>query len=100
CPYHYILVNVAFLACLSFNSLAQTIPDSKLTSLADNEQWLDLLHFHQIGFIPRFESQVDDDSFFIAPDGKYSPKSELKANIAAFTGDSSNLELICQFPAR
>ncbi|KZZ71692.1 DUF4105 domain-containing protein, partial [Oleiphilus sp. HI0128] len=88
------------LACLSFNSLAQTIPDSKLTSLADNEQWLDLLHFHQIGFIPRFESQVDDDSFFIAPDGKYSPKSELKANIAAFTGDSSNLELICQFPAR
>ena len=97
---HYILLSVVTLVSLSFNICAQESPDKKFKELSQNKQWRDLLHFHQIGLIPRFESQVDDPDFFIAADGKYSPESELKASIKAFTGKDANKDIICQFPAR
>jgi hypothetical protein len=99
-PCHYILLGVVTLASLCLNAHAQATPDSTLSKLSQSKQWRDLLHFHQVGLIPRFESQVDDESFFIAPNGKYSPESELKASVKAFTGDTADNEIICQFPAR
>jgi Domain of unknown function (DUF4105) len=68
---------------------------------AQHKQWLDLLHYHQSGFIQRFESQVDDEKFFLSKQGKYDPKSELEATLEAFKSVSPNKRsAICRFPAR
>lgn len=58
-----------------------------------NEEWLNLLHYRDVGDAGKnFESEVNDDRYFIAADGDTNPESELLATIAAFyrtdiTGD-------------
>ena len=82
---------------------------SKLLSTANNLQawrdniWLNLGHYEGDGDDPtQYRSQADDQRFFLAPDGKTNPASELIATINAFysTEASSNNHALCRFPAR
>lgn len=75
--------------------------DSDLQALAQDKQWLDLLHYHQIGLFSRFESQADDPAFFFSPTGKTDPEAELKATLHALANsDHAADSAICRFPAR
>lgn len=69
---------------------------AKTLNLSESRDWAILLHM-QDGV-----SQIDDDNFFFAKNGKTDAKSELDATIEAFLnetdfGDSS---AACRFPAR
>lgn len=70
-----------------------------MRALAEDPEWLALLHFnhgatlHSIG-----ESYVDDASFFIARNGKEDASAELQATISALQADGASLR--CKFPAR
>ena len=59
-------------------------------SLGNHPQWLRLLHFH------KKQSTIDTKGFFLAPDGKTNPQSELIADLTAFFKG----EHLCDFPAR
>ncbi|NLQ16809.1 DUF4105 domain-containing protein [Marinomonas sp. M1K-6] len=78
--------------------------DSMITELAQNSSWLDLLHYHQIGVISPYESQIDDAAFFLSPLGQSDPKAELLATIVAFQtpyeGNDLNQAAQCLYPAR
>jgi len=68
-----------------------------------NPEWINLLHYNGKGDRPdEYDSDVNDDRFFIAPEGKTNPEDELLATIAAIfrkdiTGDE---HAQCQFIAR
>ena len=68
-----------------------------------SEEWLNLLHYRDVGDKGEiFESEVNDDRFFIAIDGNANPESELLATIAALyrtdiTGDE---HAQCRYVAR
>ncbi len=73
----------------------------QLENLAENRQWLDLLHFHQIGLFSRFESQADNPRFFLSAKGKQDAKAELLALLTALEkSDYADDSAICRFPAR
>lgn len=65
-----------------------------------NPEWLNLLHYNKQG--NRIISQVDDNNFFNAPDGKTNPETEMLATLAAFysTDIPDDLNPQCRFPAR
>lgn len=82
---------------LSFFTQAQV----DLTPLSQTPKWLALLHYQAHGFTSKLYSEVDDETFFLAPDGKYNPLAELNATLAAFqqpnNGDDAPQ---CRFPER
>ncbi len=79
----------------------QALAPEKLEEVSRDQQWLQLLHYHQTGFFPAFESQADDQEFFFASDGNTNPLSELVATINAFNNPSSDGNSArCKFPAR
>ncbi len=68
-----------------------------------NPEWINLLHYAGKGDSPgNYRSESNDKRFFIAPDGKTNPESELLATIAAFyrTDISDNENAQCRFVAR
>ena len=71
--------------------------------LWQSTQWINLLHYNGKGKLAdNYESEVNDGRFFIAPDGRTNPESELNATLAAFyktdvTGDE---HAQCKFIAR
>jgi len=72
--------------------------------LATDTTWLKLGKYEQAGFSKdAYESVVLSDEFFLAADGKTSPKSEFEETIAAMSrpldGDP-NEHAQCRFPAR
>lgn len=61
--------------------------------------WIALLHYRpQRNGAPR--SQADRASFFLAANGKTSPREELLATLAAIDAPQRRQELACRFPAR
>lgn len=81
-----------------------TIPDT-IAKLASSDAWLILGHYHPNSLGSGHTSQADDDSFFLSPDGKSDPESELHATIEGITaplvpGEDPNTHTRCQFPAR
>ena len=71
--------------------------------LWQSAEWISLLHYDGNGDLPGgFESHVNDNRFFFAPDAKFNPESELLATIAAFyrTDVSDNEHAQCRFIAR
>ena len=94
------------LGCLLFVSTAHgaSLTAEQMESLAKRSAWLDLLHYHQVGVISPYESQVDDEQFFLATDGKHDPLAELEATLLAFqqpyTGEDINQAAQCLYPAR
>lgn len=85
---------IAFLLCLGSPLWA-----ADMKALANSHEWQALLHvnhgatLHSLG-----ESYVDDDNFFIAPNGKQDALAELTETLAALQPQASPRR--CQFPAR
>jgi len=95
-----ISISTSLLFLFSSQSIALTQP---LDDIAQQSYWLQLGHY-QAAVVSDWKSEVDEDSFFLSPKGKISPKAELLATIAAFNGENlSETErqaTICRFPAR
>jgi len=76
---------------------------AKEMRLWQNREWLNLLHYAGNGdVVTDYKSEVRDSRFFLAPDGKTNPESELQATIAAFynTDVTGNENAQCKFIAR
>lgn len=72
----------------------------KLEHISNTRAWLALGHYRDIGiFSEHWESEADDDRFFLAADGKHSPLNELKATYHA-QFELNDQQTICRFPAR
>ncbi|WP_440906020.1 DUF4105 domain-containing protein [Catenovulum sp. SX2] len=94
--------SVRLIVCLSFFFSFNSLAD-QLINLAKQRYWLDLLHFHQAGFIAPNQSQIDSAAFFLSPSGKTDAYAELVATVAAFKGDLATNKTVktqCLFPAR
>lgn len=91
------------ISAFSFENTSAELNISKqeLSRLAKDPAWLDLLHFHQIGVLSHFESQIDSPSFFLSKQGKKNPEAELMATLKAFiASDNSENSVVCNYPAR
>lgn len=95
--YFILFTTVSGLAWSSDTQLSS----SQLNKLSEERQWLDLLHYHEVGVFSQTGSQIDDPEFFLSPKGAQNPLAELEATLAAFAG--SNPEFVqnrCLYPAR
>ncbi|MCB0361695.1 MAG: DUF4105 domain-containing protein, partial [Bdellovibrionales bacterium] len=83
---------------------ANSVNEQQLTELAYSPAWLRLIHYQGNG--TSFQSELDGQGFFLAPDGKTNPLAELKANLAAFSQEEGRLltqfklHPQCAFPER
>lgn len=80
---------------------ASEYTSQQIDELSNSQTWQRLLHYEP-GYGNGVESQVDDDDFFLAVDGKTNPASELNATIEAFYQPATDLNQhpLCRFPAR
>lgn len=81
------------------SSLEEAQEKAKQLGLANHPTWLRLLHYER----GSKESAVLTDSFFLSPDGRSDPDSELTATINAYFapwGEAANEHPRCRFPAR
>jgi len=80
-------VKVAFFVCFSGGALAHPF--------AESPNWQAIVHyqFHLSGI----KSSLDSPSFFLAPDGKTNPQTELQATLDLFHSQDAKR---CLFPAR
>ncbi|MDX1451770.1 MAG: DUF4105 domain-containing protein [Oleiphilaceae bacterium] len=79
----------------------QAVNCKDIQALSQHPQWLALLHYHHIGLLPERGSQIDDEDFFLAPNGDIDPLAELHATIELLTqtsADSSQRQ--CRYQAR
>ncbi|MGM0544071.1 MAG: DUF4105 domain-containing protein [Pseudomonadota bacterium] len=91
-----------WLTTLLLCSLSSTLLHAEETTLSQHPQWRSLLHFdRQTPFSPP-HSAVIDDAFFLAENGRYDPRAELEATLAALREPSQapGTHARCQFPAR
>jgi len=66
----------------SSSYLQELTAEADQKSLQDKTYWHVLLHYRSSWF--GWESEVDDPAFFLAREGKNSPRAELQATLAAF----------------
>lgn len=92
---------ILFLLCaLSLSIWSATtdelIAQAHAAKLSQSRYWHLLMH------APHEESEIDDETFFIAKDGKSNLDSELDRTIRSFNEDKNrtNESLFCHFPAR
>jgi hypothetical protein len=64
--------------------------------LYDEPEWLALLHYHDESFSGQ-ESYVDDQAFFLAPDGVHDAAAELRATLELIVAEPTTR---CRYPAR
>lgn len=85
------------------DSLQALVARAEAMQLAQSRAWRALLHYKPGGLFHQWESQADDDAFFLSANGKYEPQQELEATIRAMAqppGDDVNQHPQCRFPAR
>lgn len=83
--------------------LARLVERAQRQHLAELPEWRALLHYRALPLSRGLESQVDDPSFFLAPDGKRNPQDELTATLESFfrsPGDNPDQSPQCRYPAR
>ena len=68
---------------LFFCSLFLLYPFQPRAGVAEDPQWLALVHYRPAWF-GGVRSTIDSDNFFVSPEGKYSPRKELEATIDLF----------------
>jgi hypothetical protein len=76
---------------------------AKTQQLWLENEWLNLLHYGGEGTTPEnYQSEVNDERFFIAENGDTNPEAELLATIAAFyqTDSAGDDHAQCKFVAR
>jgi hypothetical protein len=95
-----ILFPLSAIASDNLNIEKKAIEDAKGISLWNKTQWLNLLHYNKE--FETYISQVDDDRFFYADDGKKNPETELIETIKHLfiKTENQNLQTQCQFIAR
>lgn len=72
-------------------------------NLADSRAWHALVHYKPGGIFGGWESQADDDAFFLSDSGKTDPRSELVATIRSIgqiSPGEADKHPQCRFPAR
>ena len=109
----WFLALLAFLAILNaptalagpsdFSYLSELIHKAVDARLADAREWHLLLHYRQ-NFLGGYTSEQDGPNFFLAPDGKTNPQTELEATLAKFFSDDligeAKQPVQCAFIAR
>ncbi len=90
-----------FLLCALSLSIWSATTD-ELIAQAHSLKLSETRYWHLLMHSPKNESEIDDDAFFIAHDGKNNLASELDATIRHLNEDSnrSDESLFCRFPAR
>ncbi|HIP51515.1 MAG TPA: DUF4105 domain-containing protein [Campylobacterales bacterium] len=75
----------------SYNNFSKEI-----SKLSNSKQWQRLLHFKN------GQSEIDDEKFFFAKNGKHNPKAELTASIEKLMSDKSDDEnsTLCRYTSR
>ncbi|MCX8125072.1 MAG: DUF4105 domain-containing protein [Spirochaetes bacterium] len=83
-----------------FNSINinQLISIAHTKKLSQSNQWWSLLHYKKTIF--GIKSLVDDPKFFLAPNGKYDPESELDATIRYLFSYNESENPVTRFMAR
>jgi hypothetical protein len=83
--------------------LQTLLTQAKTKQLSRAPYWRRLLHFRR-DILGRYQSDVDDLSFFSAPRGRRDPEAELEADLRGFLesapGDPEQQSVQCRFPAR
>ncbi|MBI3796627.1 MAG: DUF4105 domain-containing protein [Deltaproteobacteria bacterium] len=64
-------------------AVAALIRQASEANLADSRVWHLLLHYHP-RLLGGYKSQIDEPTFFLAPEGKTNPQAELAATLRAF----------------
>jgi len=82
--------------------LDQLVRQAEQSGMAESREWHALLHYKPRLLFGEWESQVDDQAFFLSADGKYLPKAELAATIKAMAEPvvDPDQHPQCRFPAR
>ncbi len=93
---------IAFFCAELCYAASEDIDAQQLAALAQDPQWLALLHYQRIGLFSSAGSQVDDRDFFLSPTGQQNPRDELKATLEFLSAPASsdNTHARCRFPAR
>ena len=85
------------------DKVAHFIESARELKLADQNAWLNLLHY-KINLWGKQESQADDSKFFLSDAGKSDAMAELEANLRGFfqpvESTKQNQHPQCRFPAR
>src|SRR6266849_11074234 len=99
-----LLCSLAPAAALANDYLDELIARSRELGLHQRREWQRLLHYTPNLVRPGVQSLADARRFFLAPDGKINPQSELEATLASFFSDVQETQDIqnpqCAFIAR
>ena len=97
----FILAMLAFCDANATDRLAGLVARAESLKLSDHPVWLRLLHYKNGDAAE--QSEILDDDFFVAANGRYSAYDELVATLGAYVGERSalpNESIRCRFPAR
>ncbi len=94
------LRSLALLCAFSLSIWSATTDE--LIAQAHSLQLSQTRYWHLLMHTPKDHSEIDDDAFFVAEDGKYNLAAELDETIHHFNEDTnrSDESLFCRFPAR
>ncbi|MDP3301365.1 MAG: DUF4105 domain-containing protein [Sulfuricurvum sp.] len=92
---------ILFLLCALSLSIWSATTD-ELIAQAHSHKLSETRYWHLLMHSPKNESEIDDDAFFMAQDGKYNLASELDETVRHLNEDTnrSDESLFCRFPAR
>lgn len=74
---------------------------ASLQNLAQHPYWISLGHYER-QLLGGWRSYVDDQRFFLSPDGEHSPRAELQATLAGLYADPAltDQHTQCRYPSR
>ncbi|MGA9045089.1 DUF4105 domain-containing protein [Sulfuricurvum sp.] len=89
------------LLCALSLSLNAALSDD-LIAQAHTKRLSETRYWHLLMHTPHDESEIDDPSFFLSPEGKRNLSAELEATLRRLNEDTnrSNESIFCRFPAR
>jgi len=94
--FKFFILVVSFAVALPVNALSHNL----LNDASQAREWLKLLHFSS----ESERSEIENDTFFLTPNGRVDPLAELQATISALSSpiinDNPNIHAQCLFPAR
>ena len=84
-------------------SYQMAIDQAGIKKLWTSPTWIKLLHYRSHPLSGFIKSDIQSSSYFLSPNGTYSPQEELEATIQAFFDqppENHNVHAQCKFPAR
>jgi hypothetical protein len=105
CSQRLIAVCLIFWSCsisASETYIQQLITEGRIRKLWTHRNWQVLVHYSPRIIGNNVTSLIDDQHFFVSPNGKFSPQAELEATLRIlFKSETDpNKALACRFPAR